>query len=188
MSESQMPNLPTPEHLIAQLINQITPTLNDEGWNNPALVGMHTGGVWVMERLLQELAAQMPNLGPLDHGTVDTSFYRDDYAQRGLHDGVKPSRLDFDIEGRHILLIDDILYTGRSSRAAMNLLFDYGRPASIRLAVLIDRGGRELPLCADFAGIRLDLPSDQHINLMRDGEAAAEGKGAPLSLVISEKS
>ena len=180
MPEHAIHTLPTPERLIAQLIEQITPTLGTQGWHGVALVGMHTGGVWVMQNMLQQLAAQISEPGRIDHGTVDTSFYRDDYAQRGLHDGVKPSRLDFDIEGRHILLLDDILNTGRSSRAAVNLLFDYGRPASIRLAVLVDRGGRELPVCAGFAGIRLDLPANQRINLAR-------AEDETLSLVISEK-
>lgn len=163
-----MMNLPTPEQLIQRLSEQLAPVLSAD----TALVGMHTGGVWVMEAVIARLS-----LHHLDHGTVDTSFYRDDYAKRGLHDGVKPSRLPFEIEGRRILLIDDVLNTGRSVRAAINLLFDYGRPAAVRLAVLVDRGGRELPVCADFAGIRLELPRAQRIHLERDATDT-------LSLVI----
>lgn len=164
-------NLPTPEQLIDQLVEQLSPQMGPD----MALVGMHTGGVWVMEALVERL-----DLQDMATGTLDTSFYRDDYAQRGLHDGVKPSRIPFDVEGRRILLIDDVLNTGRSVRAAMNLLFDYGRPASIRLAVLVDRGGRELPICADFAGLRLDLPHASHVNLARD-------EAGQLSLIVAEK-
>jgi len=166
-------HLPTPERLIDKLVEQISPDIGPGGWQPQALVGMHTGGVWVMENLVERLGLrEMPT------GTLDTSFYRDDYAQRGLHDGVKPSRIPFDVEGRRILLIDDVLNTGRSVRAAMNLLFDYGRPAHIRLAVLVDRGGRQLPICADYAGLRLDMPAGERINLEKD----ADGR---LSLVVS---
>ena len=164
-------NLPSPERLIDQLVEQISPIMGSD----VALVGMHTGGVWVMEALIQRL-----DLQDMSSGTLDTSFYRDDYTQRGLHDAVKPSRIPFDVEGRRILLIDDVLNTGRSVRAAMNLLFDYGRPASIRLAVLVDRGGRELPICADYLGLRLDLPNAAHVNLARDD-------AGQLSLVVTEK-
>ena len=164
-------NLPTPEQLIDELVEQISPSMGPD----MALVGMYTGGVWVMEALMERLGLQ-----DMATGTLDTSFYRDDYTRRGLHDDVKPSRIPFDVEGRRILLIDDVLNTGRSVRAAMNLLFDYGRPASIRLAVLVDRGGRELPVCADYIGLCLDLPSNSHVNLARD-------EGGQLSLVVSER-
>ncbi|HNQ05055.1 MAG TPA: bifunctional pyr operon transcriptional regulator/uracil phosphoribosyltransferase PyrR [Thiobacillaceae bacterium] len=153
-------NLPSPEQLLDRLVAQLAPHIQ-EG-TALALVGMHTGGVWVMQALVERL-----DMSHLDSGTLDTAFYRDDYSQRGLHDDVKPSRIAFDVAGRHILLIDDVLNTGRSVRAAMNLLFDYGRPASIRLAVLVDRGGRELPICADYAGLRLELPARERIKLDR---------------------
>lgn len=168
-------NLPTPEQLIDTLAQQLAPHLGPTGWQPQALVGMHTGGVWVMEALVERLGLQgMPS------GTVDTSFYRDDYAQRGLHDAVKPSRIPFDVNDQRILLIDDVLNTGRSVRAAMNLLFDYGRPAGIRLAVLVDRGGRQLPVCADYLGLKLDLPPPTRINLARDD-------AGQLSLEVSER-
>jgi pyrimidine operon attenuation protein/uracil phosphoribosyltransferase len=164
-------NLPTPEQLIDRLVEQISPKIGPD----MALVGMHTGGVWIMEALIERLGLQ-----DMAAGTLDTSFYRDDYAQRGLHDDVKPSRIPFDVEDRRILLIDDVLNTGRSVRAAMNLLFDYGRPANICLAVLVDRGGRQLPICADYLGLRLDLSQSAHVNLARD-------EGGQLSLVVTEK-
>jgi pyrimidine operon attenuation protein/uracil phosphoribosyltransferase len=112
---------------------------------------------------------------------LDIAFYRDDFSRIGLHPETKPSHLPFDVEDRRILLLDDVLYTGRTIRAAMNLLFDYGRPAAIRLAVLVDRGGRELPICADYAGLKLDLAEDEHISLENN---AAEG----LHFIMKRKS
>ena len=168
-------NLPSPEQLINALVEQLKPATGPDHRNNLALVGMHTGGVWVMETLVERLGLQ-----DLPQGAIDTAFYRDDYSQRGLSSEVKQSRIPFEVEGRDILLIDDVLNTGRSVRAAINLLFDYGRPASIRLAVLVDRGGRELPLCVDYAGVRLDLPQVQRIDLQRDEEGR-------LSLAVMER-
>lgn len=152
--------LPDPNELIDRLAEQIRPSLSPEC----ALVGIHTGGVWVMEALAERLGTDLPR------GSLDIAFYRDDFSRIGLHPVVKPSHIDFDMEGRRLLLIDDVLYTGRTVRAAMNQLFDYGRPAAIRLAVLVDRGGRELPICADFAGLKLDLPDDRHLSLTRSAD------------------
>lgn len=149
--------LPDPNELIDKLAEQIRPSLSPDC----ALVGIHTGGAWVMEALAERLGTDLPR------GSLDIAFYRDDFSRIGLHPIVKPSHIDFDMEGRRLLLIDDVLYTGRTVRAAMNQLFDYGRPAAIRLAVLVDRGGRELPICADFAGLKLDLPDDRHLSLTR---------------------
>lgn len=151
-------SLPAPQELILTLARTVRPALSAE-W---ALVGIHTGGVWVMDALADALGLPCPR------GVLDISFYRDDFSRIGLHPQVKPSRIPFDVEGRNILLIDDVLYTGRTVRAAMNLLFDYGRPSVIRLAVLIDRGGRELPVCPDYVGLSLALGPEQHISLQRD--------------------
>lgn len=156
-------NLPDPNTLIDQLAERIRPDLRE----NSALVGIHTGGVWVMEALAARLGHDLPQ-GELPQGVLDIAFYRDDFSRIGLHPETKPSRIPFDIEDRHILLIDDVLFTGRTIRAAMNLLFDYGRPASIKLAVLVERSGRELPICADYAGVRLELEADQHVSLERN--------------------
>lgn len=149
--------LPEPNALIDTLAAQLAPALETDC----ALIGIHTGGVWLRDAVIQRLGG--------DHllGELDVSFYRDDFAQGGLHAEVQPSRIPFDIDGRSVILFDDVLFTGRTVRAAINLLFDYGRPASVRLAVLIDRGGRELPVCADFTGLRLDLPTNEHIDLLR---------------------
>lgn len=149
--------LPEVEALLHELARQIRPRLTPDS----VLVGMHTGGVWVAEKLREQLGVKTPL------GTLDISFYRDDFSRRGLHPEVKPSRIPFEVEGRHIILVDDVLKTGRSIRAAMNDLFDFGRPASILLAVLVDRGGRELPIAAQFVGIRLDIEDHQDICLNR---------------------
>lgn len=151
--------LPDAETLVAQLAAAIQPTLTP----NTVLVGMYTGGVWAAQRMHALIDPAMP------HGDLDISFYRDDFDRIGLHAQVKPTRLPFEVEGRDILLVDDVLYTGRSVRAAMNALFDYGRPARIRLAVLVDRvGDRELPIMADFVGATASVPPHQHIHLVRD--------------------
>lgn len=125
----------------------------------PIMVGIHSGGVWIAQRLHQQLALSEPL------ATLDISFYRDDFTRIGINPEVKPSKLPVNIDDRHIILVDDVLHTGRTIRAAMNELFDYGRPASIHLAVLIERSGRELPIQADVCGQHLDLDSHQHIKL-----------------------
>jgi pyrimidine operon attenuation protein/uracil phosphoribosyltransferase len=150
-------SLPDVDPLIARLAGAIAPTITPD----TVIVGIHTGGVWVAERLHAMLKCSLPL------GTLDISFYRDDFSRIGLHPQVKPSNLPFDLEGRDILLVDDVLHSGRTVRAAMNELFDYGRPASIRLAVLVDRGGRELPIRPDFTGLTLAVPDHQNINLSR---------------------
>jgi len=150
-------SLPDVDPLITQLATAIAPTLTPD----TVIVGIHTGGVWVAERLHAMLKCSLPL------GTLDISFYRDDFSRIGLHPQVKPSNLPFDLEGRDILLVDDVLHSGRTVRAAMNELFDYGRPASIRLAVLVDRGGHELPIRPDFTGLTLVVPVHQNINLSR---------------------
>jgi pyrimidine operon attenuation protein/uracil phosphoribosyltransferase len=128
------------------------------------LVGIHTGGVWLAERLRAELKIEQAV------GVLDVSFYRDDFAQGGLAPDVKPSRIPFEVAGEDLLLIDDVLYTGRTTRAAMNELFDHGRPARIDLAVLIDRGGLELPISAHVVGRTIELPPDVSVVLTRDDD------------------
>jgi len=127
-----------------------------------AFVGIYSGGAWLAERLA--------TLVPGDHpvGYIDVSFYRDDYASKGLKAGARRSELPFDVAGASIVLIDDVLYTGRSTRAAINELFDYGRPASIELAVLVDRGGRELPIEPAYVGARVACARSLSIVLSRD--------------------
>ena len=150
--------LPSPERLIDSLAGQIAPQITADC----ALVGIHTGGVWIMDALAERLGGDIPR------AVLDIAFYRDDFSRIGLHPETKPSHIPFEVEDRRILLLDDVLYTGRTIRAAMNLLFDYGRPAAIKLAVLVDRGGRELPVCADYVGTRLDLAPDEHLSLEKN--------------------
>jgi pyrimidine operon attenuation protein/uracil phosphoribosyltransferase len=128
------------------------------------LVGVHTGGVWLAERLKADLKVAEPV------GILDVSFYRDDFDQSGLKPDVRPSQIAFDVAGSHILLVDDVLNTGRTVRAAMNEIFDYGRPARVDLAVLIDRGGRELPIAAGIVGATIELPADVAVVLVRDDD------------------
>lgn len=124
------------------------------------LVGVISGGAWLAERLQRDL--QLPGTA----GTISSAMHRDDFAQRGLSAGGQ-TVLPFDVNGADILLLDDVLYTGRTLRAVLNELFDYGRPARVRLAVLVDRGGRELPVQADFAASRVALAADQSLALAR---------------------
>ncbi len=150
--------LPDPEALCTELVRQLRPQVTAD----TALVGIHTGGVWLAERLHAALGIALPL------GLLDISFYRDDFDQTGLHPQVKPTQIPFEVNGRHIVLVDDVLYTGRTVRGAMNELFDYGRPASISLAVLIDRGGRELPVAAQYVGAKLEVPPGRMLVLDRD--------------------
>jgi pyrimidine operon attenuation protein/uracil phosphoribosyltransferase len=128
------------------------------------LVGVHTGGVWLAQRLREDLHV------PHEVGILDISFYRDDFSRSGLNPTVRPSSIAFDVEGAEIVLVDDVLYTGRTVRAAMNELFDYGRPARIDLAVLIDRGGRELPIAPTVVGRRIEVPEEISVVLSRDDD------------------
>ena len=126
----------------------------------PAIVGIRTGGVWIAERLRTMLRIEEPL------GELNIAFYRDDFSRIGIHPTVEPSNLPFDVDNRDLILVDDILYTGRTVRAAMNEIFDYGRPRSILLAVLFDRSGRELPIQADVVGAHLSLKPREHAKLV----------------------
>ena len=129
------------------------------------LVGVHTGGVWLAQRLKRDLHVSH------DVGILDISFYRDDFSRSGLNPSVRPSSIAFDVEGSDIVLVDDVLYTGRTVRAAMNELFDYGRPARIDLAVLIDRGGRELPIAPTVVGRVIEVPPSIGVVLTCDDDS-----------------
>jgi len=154
--------LPDAEALCARLAEDIRPHVVP----GMAMIGLYTGGAWLAERLHPLLGLDTPL------GLMDIAFYRDDYHQQGLHHDPKRTRIAFEVEGRHILLVDDILFTGRTVRAAMNELFDYGRPASISLAVLADRGGRQLPIEAQYCGAKVQVPDGRKLRLVR----AADGR------------
>ena len=156
--------LPDAEQTLAALAERMTSAVAFDA----RFVGIYSGGAWLADRLAQ--------LIPGDHpvGYIDVSYYRDDFNRTGLKPAVRRSELPFDVEGATIVLVDDVLFTGRSVRAAINELFDYGRPAAIELAVLIDRGGRELPIEATYAGARLAVARELSIVLSRgaDGRLA----------------
>jgi pyrimidine operon attenuation protein/uracil phosphoribosyltransferase len=151
-------SLPSVESLIEKLTQALIPYFSDPE-TQPVIVGIETGGVWIAEQIRQRLAPEA------ELGRLDISFYRDDFTRNGLHPVVKPSSLPTDIDGSTIILIDDVLQSGRTVRAAMNEIFDYGRPQKILLAILIDRGQREIPVQADFVGASLSLDRNTHIKL-----------------------
>jgi pyrimidine operon attenuation protein/uracil phosphoribosyltransferase len=156
--------LPDAEKLCEQLARELKPLVGPKS----AMIGIHTGGAWLAERLHAMLGLAAPL------GLMDIAFYRDDYHDQGLHHDPKRTRIPFDVSGRALLLVDDVLYTGRTVRAAMNELFDYGRPESISLVVLADRGGRQLPICAQHCGARIEVPQGMRLRLKRgaDGKLA----------------
>ena len=157
------------EPLVDSLTDALTPFFATD--QQPIIIGIETGGYWIAESIHRKLQPDT------ELGKLNITFYRDDFTKIGLHPTVKPSRLPNDIDGKPIILVDDVLYSGRTIRAAMNEIFDYGRPDRIILAILIDRGQRELPIQADFVGRTLSLNKRQQIKL--------EGPD-PLQLTIQE--
>jgi pyrimidine operon attenuation protein/uracil phosphoribosyltransferase len=153
-------NLPNPAMLLPQMATALTAHLEQRQITQPRYIGIHTGGLWVAEALLKTLGLQVPL------GILDVSFYRDDFSQNGLHPQVRPSALPFEIEGQHLVLIDDVLMSGRTIRAALNELFDYGRPASVTLVCLLDLNAGELPIRPDIVGARLSLGPAQRVKLL----------------------
>ncbi len=148
---------------VQDLLQTMADDIRDQlGDRKPLLIGIHTGGVWIAKALQDILGADFFD-APL--GTLNIAYYRDDFTRIGMHPQVTPSDLPFAVDGRHLLLVDDVLHSGRTTRAALNEIFDYGRPASVTLAVLIERNGRELPIQPDIIGESIELPKDQHIKL-----------------------
>ncbi len=154
--------LPDPEHLLTEITLKVKAQIELNGVQNTALVGIYSGGVWIMRRILESVCHDIP------YGLLDAALYRDDYAERGLKSSPKPAHIPFNVQDMQIILIDDIFYTGRTARAAMNELFDYGRPASIQLAVLINRGGAELPIMPNIIGAEILLNKNQSLQLSQD--------------------
>jgi pyrimidine operon attenuation protein/uracil phosphoribosyltransferase len=154
-----MAALPDAEALCTQLARELQGRLAP----GTAMVGVHTGGAWVAERLHAALALPEPL------GLLDIAFYRDDYAQQGLAKDPKRSKIPFDVAGRHLLLVDDVLFTGRTVRAALDAVHSYGRPRAVQLAVMVDRGHRELPIRPDYVGKNLPTRRDEVVNVYDDG-------------------
>ena len=146
------------EALYAGLLTGVRGLLKADG----ALVGIWSGGAWLAERLQRDCGLAG------EPGVISSTLHRDDFSRRGLAAGAGHTKLPFEVEGRHIVLVDDVLYTGRTIRAAINELYDFGRPASVVLAVLVDRGCRELPIEAACAVARIALPPSERIELARD--------------------
>lgn len=145
--------------LLAEMSQKLSDIIKKNNIEAPVMVGIHSAGVWVAEHLHQSLNIEEPL------GKLNINFYRDDFSRIGLHPQIKPSELPFSLENKHIILVDDVLFTGRTIRAAMNELFDFGRPASITLAVLIDRGHRELPVEANVVGFKQEMSTNTYFKL-----------------------
>ncbi|WP_444815673.1 bifunctional pyr operon transcriptional regulator/uracil phosphoribosyltransferase PyrR [Stutzerimonas frequens] len=160
--------LPNPEQLLPEMVAALAQHLSERNIQEPRFIGIRTGGVWVAQALLEARGLHEPL------GILDVSFYRDDFTQKGLHPQVQPSELPFEIEGQHLVVVDDVLMTGRTIRAALNELFDYGRPASVTLVCLLDLNARELPIRPDVVGATLSLAPEQRIKLLGPAPLALE--------------
>ncbi|MBL4866681.1 MAG: bifunctional pyr operon transcriptional regulator/uracil phosphoribosyltransferase PyrR [Pseudomonadales bacterium] len=160
--------LPEVGEVLQQIATDLKAYLEDKHISDPAMVGIHTGGAWLAE----DLHSQLELAEPL--GTLDITFYRDDFTRSGLHPRVKPSQLPFSVEDRHIILVDDVIMSGRTIRAALNELFDYGRPASVTLVALLDLNARELPIRADIVGQTLALKEGERVKLTGPNPLAVE--------------
>lgn len=152
-------SLPPVDELMRRVADGVREHLAARGREQPLVIGIMSGGVWVARHVHEALGVDEPL------GSLNIHFYRDDFTRVGLHPRVQPSALPCVVDDRHVVLVDDVLYTGRTIRAALNEIFDYGRPASVTLAVLVDRGGRELPVQADVIGETLALSADETVKL-----------------------
>ncbi|WP_370600541.1 bifunctional pyr operon transcriptional regulator/uracil phosphoribosyltransferase PyrR [Pseudomonas nitroreducens] len=151
--------LPSPAELLPRMATDLRNYLAQRNIDSPRFVGIHTGGIWVAQELLKELGSDEIL------GILDVSFYRDDFTRSGLPPQVRPSELPFEIDGQHLVLVDDVLMSGRTIRAALNELFDYGRPASVTLVCLVDLNKRELPIRPDVVGETLSLAPNERVKL-----------------------
>jgi len=151
-------SLPDPEALVRALAEQMRGRISADA----GLVGIYTGGAWVAERLHRALGLAQPL------GLLAVTLHRDDFGRIGLHRESRRSLIPFAVDGREVILVDDVLHTGRTVRAALNELFDFGRPSAVRLAVLADRGGRQLPVGADFTGAVVEVSADEELVLSNE--------------------
>ena len=156
--------------LLDNMVDRISSHCDARALKNPLMIGIQRGGVWVANQLHRKLALKDPL------GELNIAFYRDDFSKIGIHPVVRPSKLSTNLDDRHVILVDDVLHTGRTIRAAMNEIFDYGRPASIILAILIERSGRELTVHADIIGKTITLKEGEHVKLSGPEPLALEIK------------
>ncbi len=158
------------DQCLDNMVGELKELLDKNERSDPLMIGIQTGGVWIAEQLRLRASIDPPL------GELNIAFYRDDFSRIGLHPRVSPSSLPFDIENKHIILVDDVLHTGRTIRAALNEIFDFGRPASVSLVVLIERSGQELPIRADIVGKRISLNTNEHVKLCGPEPLALEIK------------
>ncbi|WDM59005.1 MULTISPECIES: bifunctional pyr operon transcriptional regulator/uracil phosphoribosyltransferase PyrR [Pseudomonas] len=161
-------SLPNPAELVRQMAVDLRAHLARRCISGPRYIGIRTGGVWVAQALQEAMGDESAM------GTLDVSFYRDDFSQNGLHPQVRPSELPFEVEGQHLVLVDDVLMSGRTIRAALNELFDYGRPASVTLVCLVDLDAGELPIRPNVVGATLSLAPDERVKLTGPAPLALE--------------
>jgi len=159
--------------LIDEMAIELKELIEERPIVNPLMIGIHTGGIWLAERLHKMVGIEEAL------GTLDISFYRDDFSRIGMNPEVQPSHFPFEVDDRNIILVDDVLCSGRTIRAALNEIFDYGRPASVALVTLVDRSGRELPIEPAVSGLHIDLQLGEHITLTGP---------EPLQLVLGTES
>jgi len=167
--------------LLSEMTKKLQNIIKDKNLDDPVMVGIHSAGVWIAQHLHQSLKIKE------ELGELNISFYRDDFSRIGLHPQIQPSKLPFSLENKHIILVDDVLYTGRTIRAAMNELFDFGRPASITLVVLIDRGNRELPIEAQVVGFKHEMDADSYFKLSNNSKSSSNGNEDNLELEIIDR-
>lgn len=153
-----MSGVPDPEQLVRDLAERMRGVISPDA----GLVGIYTGGAWVAERLHSQLGLVTPL------GVLAVTLHRDDFGVRGLHREVRRSQIPFAVDDREVVLVDDVLHSGRTVRAALNELFDFGRPRAVRLAVLADRGGRQLPVSADYLGAQVEVAHDEELVLSNE--------------------
>ena len=146
-----------------ELLQKIENSLRDHLLKNkipdPIIIGVHTGGAWIAEWLQKKMGYEGKS------ASLNINFYRDDFSRAGVNPKVEPTEMPVSIDDKHIILVDDVLFTGRTTRAAINEIFDFGRPLSVTLVVLVERNGKELPISADIVGEKLELGNDKNIKL-----------------------
>ena len=145
------------QELLQKIENSLRDHLLKNKISDPIIIGVHTGGAWIAEWLQKKMGYEGKS------ASLNINFYRDDFSRAGVNPKVEPTEMPVSIDDKHIILVDDVLFTGRTTRAAINEIFDFGRPLSVTLVVLVERNGKELPISADIVGDKLELGNDKNI-------------------------